>query len=272
MDIDKAFKKILVAFDNSESSKQAMQKACDIAERFNSAITAVFVSGEGDKSFEDAKSYLEQFATAKNIQVDVVQRSGKVYDEVIKLEKEEGFQLILIGAHGKSGWSPFWIGSNAFKVVSSSNCPVITIQDYAKDSGISNIVLPLADSNTTRQKVPYAAILATACNATVHILGVSKSASKEAEHHVSAYVRQTERYMMERDIKYTVEMNLGTKVPEACIEHAKKVNAGLLMIMTETESAGYFMDSYSQQLVNTSPVPVMCIHSRDTMVTGAAGY
>ena len=272
MDKDQAFKKILVAFDNSESSRQAMQKACDIAEQFNSTITAVFVSGEDDKSFDDAKSYLEQFSTAKGIPVNVVQKSGRVYDAVIKLEKEEDFQLILIGAHGKKGWSPFWIGSNAFKVVSTSNCPVITIQDYATDTGISNIVLPLADSSTTRQKVPYASILAQACNATVHILGVSKSDGKEAEQHVSAYVRQTERYLMERDIKYTVAMNLGTKVPEACIEHAKKVEAGLLMIMTETESAGYFMDSYSQQLVNTSPVPVMCIHSRDTRLSGAAGY
>ncbi len=272
MDRDKAFKKILVAFDNSESSKQAMQKACDIAEQFNSQITAVFVSGESDKSFEDAKSYLEQFSTAKGIPVEIIERSGKVYDQVIKLEKEEGFQLILIGAHGKKGWSPFWIGSNAFKVVSTSNCPVITIQDYATDTGIKDIVLPLMDSSTTRQKVTYAALLAKACGATVHILGVSKSKSKDAESHVKAYMRQTERYLMERDIKYTSELNLGTKVPEACVEHSKKVNAGLLMIMTETESAGYFMDSYSQQLVNTCPVPVMSVHSRDTMLSGAAGY
>lgn len=272
MDIDKAFKKILVAFDNSESSRQAMQKACDIAEKFNSSITAVFVRGEGDKSFEDAKSYLEQFSTAKGIKVEIVAREGKVYDEVIKLEKEEGFQLILIGAHGKSGWSPFWIGSNAFKVVSSSNCPVITIQDYASDKGIENIVLPLADSNTTRQKVPYAAVLAKACNSTIHILGVSKGSGSETEQHVNAYIRQTERYLMERDIKYTVETKLGVKVPDAIVEHSKKVEAGLMMIMTETESAGYFMDSYAQQLVNTSPVPVMSIHSRDTMLAGAAGY
>lgn len=272
MDIDKAFKKILVAFDNSESSKQAMQKACDIAEKFKSSITAIFVSGEGDKSFDDAKSFLQNFSTAKGIQVNIVQRNGKVYDEVIKLEKEEGFQLILIGAHGKQGWSPFWIGSNAFKVVSSSNCPVITIQDYATDTGISNIVLPLADSMTTRQKVPYAAVLAKACNATIHILGVSKGTGHEIEQRIHAYVRQTERYFQERDVQYTIEYKLGVKVPESIIEHAKKVNAGMLMIMTETESAGYFMDTYAQQLVNTSPVPVMSVHSRDTMVAGAAGY
>lgn len=272
MDANKVFKKILVAFDNSESSKRAMQKACDVAEKFNSSITAVFVTEEDTKNFDDAKTYLENFSTAKNIPVEIVERKGKVYKEVIELEKEGNFGLILIGAHGKGGWQSSWIGSNAFNVVSTSDCPVITIQDYATDTGFSDIVLPLADSATTRQKVPYAAVLAQMCNATVHILGVSKSKSEETTHHVSAYVRQTERYFMERDIKYTSEIHLGVKVPQMCIDHAKKTNSGLLMIMTETESAGIFMDSYSQQLVNTSPVPVMCIHSRDTMLTGASGY
>jgi len=273
MDPSKAFKKILVAFDNSDSSRKAMQQACDIAEKFNSSITALFVTTEKNKQFEDAKSYLEQFSTAKNLDVDIREvKGGKVYDQVIKLERSENYQLILIGAHGKSGWQPFWIGSNAFRVVSASNCPVITIQENSEDNTFKNIVVPLADSSTTRQKVPYAAVLAKALGATVHILGVSKSDSNDSKQHVTAYMRQTERYMMERDIKYTVETNFGVKVPDACIAHAQNVEAGLLLIMTETESAGVFMDSYSQQLVNTSPVPVMSIHSRDTMLSGAAGY
>ncbi|MBR9860149.1 universal stress protein [bacterium] len=273
MDKEKAFKKILVAFDNSESSRKAMQKACDIAEKFNSSITALFVTTDANKQFEDAKTFLEQFSTAKGIEVEIEEmKGGKVYEQVIKMEKSGAFQLILIGAHGKSGFIQSWIGSNAFRVVSSSNCPVITIQEHTSESTFKNIVVPLADSNTTRQKVPYAAVLAQALGATLHIFGVSKSDSNDAVNHVTAYVRQTERYFMERNIKYTVDSAFGVKVPEACIEHAKKVDAGLLLIMTETESAGVFMDSYSQQLVNTSPIPVMSIHSRDTMLTGAAGY
>jgi len=46
----------------------------------------------------------------------------------------------------------------------------------------------------------------------------------------------------------------------------------LMLIMSETESTGLFMDSYSQQLVNLSNVPVMSIHTRDTRLAGAAGY
>jgi nucleotide-binding universal stress UspA family protein len=273
MDQEKAFKRILVAFDNSDSSRMAMQKACDIAEHFNSSITALFVTTENNKQFHDARSYLEQFSTAKGISVDIQEtKGGKVYDQVIRMEKSGKFQLILIGAHGKSGWQPFWIGSNAFRVVSSSHCPVITIQENSSDKTFKNIVVPLADSGNTRQKVPYAAVIAKALGATIHIFGVSKSDSSDAVSHVTSYIRQTERYLMERNIRYTVDSKFSVKVPESCIEYAKKVDAGLLLIMTETESAGVFMDSYSQQLVNHSPIPVMSIHSRDTMLTGSSGY
>ena len=61
-------------------------------------------------------------------------------------------------------------------------------------------------------------------------------------------------------------------VAESCISYGEEVNAGLMLIMTETESAGLFMGTYAQQLVNSSTLPVMSIHSRDTRLAGASGY
>ena len=42
--------------------------------------------------------------------------------------------------------------------------------------------------------------------------------------------------------------------------------------MTDTESEGLFMDSYSQKLVYNSATPILSIHSRDTRLAGQAGY
>ena len=55
-------------------------------------------------------------------------------------------------------------------------------------------------------------------------------------------------------------------------KYALEVNAGLMLIMTETEKAGILLDSYSKQLVNQSPIAVMSVHSRDTRLSGQAGY
>jgi nucleotide-binding universal stress UspA family protein len=270
--MDKAFNKILLAFDNSDASQVALQKACNFAAKFNSAITALAVSTDVTQTFAESKKYLEDFATSKGIALDIVERKGKVYDEVSKFEKEGDFSLIVLGSHGKSGWTPFWAGSNAFKVMSASNCPVISVQADSEGLNMDHILLPLADSNSTRQKVPYCAEIAKRFNSTVHILGISKGSGSETENKVNSYMRQTERFLAERGLKYTIASDFGVKVPERIMEYSKEINAGLLLIMTETESSGLFMDSYSQQLVNQSTVPVMSVHSRDTRLAGQAGY
>tara|TARA_B110000977_G_C10748590_1_gene365897 strand:- start:15 stop:629 length:615 start_codon:yes stop_codon:yes gene_type:complete len=202
----------------------------------------------------------------------ILEKQGAVYDEVIKLEKEGDYDVILMGSHGSSGWRKLWMGSNAFKVISSSTCPVITVTAKACSPELNNILLPIADSRNTRQKVPYCIALAKEFGSTVHIVGLSKSRSGETDKKVSSYVNQTAKYLADKGIKYTTKINLGVDIAKECIAYAEEVEAGLMLIMSETESAGLFMDSYSQQLVNLSNVPVMSIHTRDTRLAGAAGY
>ncbi|PCJ66329.1 MAG: hypothetical protein COA58_06015 [Bacteroidetes bacterium] len=266
-----AFDKILLAYDNSDAAKAALQSAYGVAKNFNSHITALVVSGK-DTDMESSKNALNAFMSENQVDMEIIERNGEVYDEVIKLEKERDYGLILLGSHGSSGWRKLWMGSNAFKVISSSTCPVISVTEKASSPELKHILLPLADSRNTRQKVPYCIEIAKAFDATVHIIGVSKSSSTETQKHVNSYVHQTENYLTERGVKCTSKTEFGVSVAETCITYAEEVNAGLMLIMTETESAGLFMDSYSQQLVNHSSVPVMSIHSRDTRLTGAAGY
>lgn len=267
------FKKILVGFDNSPSAKIAIEKAMDTAALFDSEVTAVYVTKNNtDPDVEENRNYINEIATKRNRPIDFIVKSGRAYKEINTLEREIGADMIVLGTHGKQGWQPFWIGSNAFRIVSASNCPVITISETTKKYDLQDILLPLADSLETRQKVPYACKLAKVFGATIHILKVSKDKDKETQNRLNVYARQTEKYFDDRNIKWTLHESLGVNVTETCIKYSKEVRAGLILIMTETESSSVFMGSYAQQLVNTSPVPVMSIHSRDLLVTGAVGY
>jgi nucleotide-binding universal stress UspA family protein len=76
----------------------------------------------------------------------------------------------------------------------------------------------------------------------------------------------------EREIQSSFELRQGKSVAQTCIDYAVEKNAGLIMMMTETESNSWFMGTVAQQLVNHSPVPIMSIHSRDLYLTGQAGY
>jgi len=269
------FKKILVGFDNSPSAKSAIEKAVNISERFESQIEAVYVVKDSkDSRKEEVAQFIQELKTRRNVLIELVERHGRVYKEISALEREIGADLIVVGTHGKDGWQPFWIGSNAFRIVSASNCPVITIQeDTLQTGGFSDILVPIDDSTETRQKMPYAAMIAEAFNSTVHLYGVTKSSSAESKQHVSTFVKQCEKYLTERKIKYSTSIEAGIKsLPTSVIEHAKEVKAGLIIIMTETEKTGMIMGDYAQDVINNAPVAVMSIHSRDLMIAGSAGY
>ena len=52
---------------------------------------------------------------------------GNPAEEIVRSAKEEKVDLIVIGAHGFTGWRHLVLGSVAEKVVRLASCPVITI-------------------------------------------------------------------------------------------------------------------------------------------------
>jgi len=192
---------ILLAVDIKDASNEAMQRACDFASKFNAKITALFVSTDTFNHFTDSKKFLEGFCTSKNIGLKIIDRKGKIYDEVVRLQKCSNFSLVLVRAIEDSGWRLFK-RNDVSKVVVNSLCPVISFKENSDTFSFKNILLPIEDSKTTRQKVPICSELARAFGSTIHILGVSKSAKNEKKENIQSHIRQTERFLTERGIKY----------------------------------------------------------------------
>jgi len=269
--MDYKFKKILIGFDNSRASLIALDKALQTCKTFGSDLYVVNVLNSKSIS-GDFSTIVNEKANSYGIKIHYVERKGNVSKEIAGAERDLGADLIFMGAHGKKGFQPYWIGSNANRVVSASSCPVITVQEDAANMNFKDIILPLDDSMETRQKVPYAVVLAKGFGATIHILAVSKDKSEETKRRLEAYTHQTENYFDERGVKYTVEHKQGNNVPQTCIDYALETKAGLIMMMTDTDGGGWFMGTYAQQLINHSNIPICAIHSRDMLLGGATGY
>lgn len=269
--MDYKFNKVLLGYDNSAASKVALDKALQTCKAFHSDLYVVNVisSKSNETGFKDE---VMSKASAYGIQIHYIEKSGNVSKEISHTEREIGADLIFMGSHGVQGFQPYWIGSNAMRVVSAASCPVITVQEDSANADFSKILLPLDDSIETRQKVPYSVVFAKAFNATIHVLSVSKSISEETTRRINAYANQSINYLEERNVKIVSDIRQGTNVPTACIDYAKENNIGLIMMMAETESSSWFMGTYAQQLVNHSPIPVMAIHGRDLLLADAPGY
>ena len=145
------FSKILVPMDFSPHAEAAIETALDIARRYDAAITLVnvfeplalsFPEGSGiysTLSLADFMADLEQAleekrqstATASGRTIQAVQRTGHPAHEIVDLARSGGFDLIVMGTHGRTGLPHMLIGSVAERVVRSAPCAVLTVHRRA---------------------------------------------------------------------------------------------------------------------------------------------
>lgn len=274
---------IIVAIDFSDNSINTLEHALTIAKKTQADLLMVWVNIPSiaknlltEKQTDINKVVEEKFDDLINkykyhlpdSKLEFVIRKGKVYKEVAKVAEERGADLILVGTHGTSGYDPFWIGSNANKLISSAPCPVITIRlgvDIKRD--LKRIILPLDDTRETRQKVPVVTDIAYFFNAEVYILGLYTSHVDHYRYLVDTYCEQVERHFIKKRIKCKVYKIEAGNVTKATIEFATKNDGNLIAIMTEqtTSTMNLWMGPYAQQMVNQSPIPVISVHPRDEL-------
>ncbi len=272
-------KQILVAFDFSKNALKALDYALLIANRTGANLALVWVDNTSTPDSElsiqqelriETKKYFDDILLKYQPRLlkgnlEVVLRKGKVYNEIAMVARKMEADLVLAGTHGVSGYEQYWIGSNAYRIVTSSPCPVITIRsDYAFDSDIKRIVLPIDSTPETRQKLPFACMLAGYFGAEIHLLLLYNTTLGVIRNRMKSYADEAAQCFTEKGVKHTIEEMDADRLVPAVLDYASKVNADMVSIMTEqtTTTGGKFLGPYAQQLINNSLIPVLCLQSK----------
>lgn len=275
-------KEIIVAIDFSKGSLHALDYAIAFANLVKSNIMMVWVDGHVNQDsvfstdtneFRDeaVKNMDEIMRTRKgmmkNGKLSYKLRKGKVYQEMANQAKINNASLIIAGTHGVTGYEEFWIGSNAYKIVSYAPCPVVTVRyDFdMREDGIKSIVLPIDSTLDTREKVPFTINMANAFGADIHILALYTTSLKAVQRKVDNHARQVQKAITDAGINHYLEGVHAENITNASIDYAIKVNADLIAIMTEqeTNASNILLGPYAQQMVNHSPVPVLSIQPKE---------
>jgi nucleotide-binding universal stress UspA family protein len=274
-------KKILIPIDFSETSLIAIEHAAHTAQMFKAelvllhvverhwekfSVIAPEIRVEAPDDFINAiEKRLEE--TAGNIlsnygvKSTCVTSDGNIFSEILSISNEHNVELVVMGTHGTSGVVEFFAGSNTYKVVTESNCPVISVRAHAKDTGFKNIVLPIDDSAHSRQKVNHAIVLAKHSNATIHLLGLADSEDEEDLKRFEVKLDHIQEYVTKCGIENTRKTFNGGNQAKVTYDYAKSLDADLIVIMTDQDEniTGRLLGTYAQQLVNHSKIPVMSI-------------
>ena len=199
----------------------------------------------------------------KGIKLEYVIREGKVSEELAAQALEDQALMIVVGTNGMSGYEKNWIGKNTYRTITDSPVPVLSVRegfDFRKD--LEKIVVPLDSTTETRQKVPFAARMAKTFGSTIHLLGLYTSESKDIRTLVDGYVDQVEKFLDKYEVKHETEfVDASKNLTVTTLEYADKVNADLIVIMTEQEKAltSWLLGNYAQQMLHLSKHPILSL-------------
>ena len=146
------FHHILVATDFSAGAEHAMHTACELSRVYSAPLTVLHVDDpvpyplpdgymmytavqlsaapeELERRLESAKVDA-QAAGAVHVETRLLQ--GAPATQIVRFAKDEDYDLIVMGTHGRRGVARLLLGSVAACVVQTSECPVLTVRRPAQ--------------------------------------------------------------------------------------------------------------------------------------------
>jgi nucleotide-binding universal stress UspA family protein len=141
-----AYEKILIPVDFSPHSTFAVRLGADLARRFHGSVTLLYVHDPLPYALPDeyelfspeqrnrlqsliqkalaAAQQRAETAGAPSVQSKMLE--GNPASEIVRFAEEGGFDLIVMGTHGRRGMQHAVLGSVAERVVRAAACPVLT--------------------------------------------------------------------------------------------------------------------------------------------------
>ena len=116
-------KRPLLAYDGSPRSSMAMQQAAEFASAFKLPLTVLHVArdeGEANKVLGEARRYLEPYG----IEFRCETHQGAPHEGIVQRIRDQGYDLLFIGAFGHSRIIEMVLGSTTEYVLRNTPCPV----------------------------------------------------------------------------------------------------------------------------------------------------
>jgi len=278
-------KHIIVPIDFSKESLNGLRLAIIFGNQFKCNVQMVYVQKvvsemgrigieeEHRTATQNFEKLIHEYSSKLHdgLELNYIIKKGKVYREVVNQAQAFEDTAIICSTHGASGFEEFFIGSNAFKIVSATDSPVITIRHGSVPHEIKKIVMPIDITSDTRQKVPITAEIAKAFGAEVHVVAVSSIQSDDIVTKLNAFSKQVCDYLKDYDVPFKTAKLNGDNITDICIEYALDINADLISIMTEQSMAlsNFVLGSYAQQMLSKSPIPVLSITPQEIFILGS---
>lgn len=287
-------KKIMVPYDFSANADKAISHAALIASLTKGDLYLVHVISrselvdiilpllnlKSDKAVVDLvnkklDAAAEKISKSYGILPKKIVSTGSVTTEIANLAEENKIDLIVMGTQGKDSKSDFFLGSVAYRLVTKTPMPVMTIKGVVSKKGYKNILLPIDLTQHSRQKVNYAIEMAKVFSAKVTALCLYDEDEKADKFKLEVIAKQIEELCAKSNIKCETFVDKTKHRVSKTITFAKKHKNDLILTMTNQKIGGAkgILSSYNHELVHNSDIPVISIEpeQNSSLVSNSVG-
>lgn len=242
-------KKILVPTDFSRQSESALDVAISIARKSGAELHLFHVIETPEypeitdimayqslgnanilDSIEEKLKTLSECPACSDLQVSYSVDFSSPYEKIVRKAENDGYELIVIGSHGKKGVDRFLVGSTTEKVIQHASCLVLTIKEPLSYFAPSDIVFGSNFYGEIARGFKALQDFAALYDSTIHLLKVNTRNHFET----TRYSRQLiETFAAEQELNnYTVTIYNDDSEEEGIRHFAEDVGADMICVPT----------------------------------------
>ena len=269
-------KKILVPTDFSKHAEYALKVASQIAKKNGGEIFLLHILelphqaadaiGHGTDIpeimiFKNAAiNRLEDLMDdecLEGIKVSEIIQFDLAFDGIMKVNKVNDIDLIVMGSHGANGFKEMFIGSNAEKVVRNSNTPVLIIKKDGGDFNVNKFVF--ASDFSDEIKNPFAKVVefANKFDAELNLVMINTPSTFKPTHVALEIMKN---FVSNFSVnKYSINVYNDVNIENGILNFADHIDADLIGVSTHGRKglSHFFNGSISEDLVNHALRPVV---------------
>jgi nucleotide-binding universal stress UspA family protein len=246
------FKRMLVAYDGSDTAEAALAMAIDVARRLEAEIYSISVEEhlpryaasisevagakeQIDAHFRHLTKHARDVAALAGVELEAVIRRGNQVDEIVRLARTERFDLLVLGSHGHGHILDRLIGSTTLSVARVTPCSVLIVRTGpAARKGldqINRILVGLDGSPLGRLAFRTALDLAVLCAATVTGATVQEASplARADATYVQTLKAAAEEHARSAGVVFE-HVTLTGHAAQALRDHAHASGAGLIVV------------------------------------------
>ncbi|OFY37521.1 MAG: hypothetical protein A2W91_14315 [Bacteroidetes bacterium GWF2_38_335] len=258
---------ILVPWDFTEVTENALSHAIKIAGRIKSTVTLIHIASSKDRVRDFEKLAEEDCNRAFNkfgLKPGFIVKSGSIFSTINDTAVEIEAAMVVMGTHGVKGMQKL-TGSWALKIIAGSKIPYIVVQSAPQHDHYKKLVFPVDHKTENKEKLLWVVYLSKFYKLEAELF-IPLIQDEDTAKKIQVNLNFTKKYLADNNIEFNVSVapKKGS-FGEQTVEFAHERDADLILIMTtkDIKFIDYLFGPTEQQIIaNSAKIPVMCINPR----------